>query len=85
MSAEIHPDLEAAIGRHFATGRYKSREDVLRAAIGRLDSDDATDLFASLADEAEGRLIALSDVADRIRRKSCFAEVRSTRPGITKP
>ena len=70
----LPPDLEEAVERHVASGRFTNAEGVLRAALERLDADDVESLKQSLADEEAGRMRPLADVAVDIRQKLGFAD-----------
>ena len=71
---DLPPDLEQAVERHVASGRFANAEEVLRAAMERLDDSDIESLRESIADEQAGRMRPLSDVAAATRRKFGFTE-----------
>ncbi len=72
MSVQISlTEIDELVEQRLATGRYRSREDVLVSALRQLASHEElmADLEASAEDEAEGRLHDAEDV---------FAEMAAT-------
>ena len=74
MAINLPPDLEEAVARHVSSGNFATAEDVLRAAMDKLDSDDLESLKASLEEEEAGLVKSLNDVAGSIRQKHGFSE-----------
>jgi antitoxin ParD1/3/4 len=40
LGGDLPPDVDEAIRRRVASGRYASQDEVMRAALGALDRDD---------------------------------------------
>lgn len=80
MELQDNAKIQDAIAHHLATGKYASPEEVLLAALQRLDEDEAersatlADLQKSLADEEAGRLKPLSTVAADVRNRHGFSD-----------
>jgi len=78
-SISLTPDLDDAIQRRVATGRYASRNEVIRAALGVLERDEqeqARKLAAfdaaiahGIADAETGRTMPIEEAFARIRRE----------------
>lgn len=71
---DLPPDIEKAVERHLASGRFASVEEVLRAAMKTLDASGLESLKQSIADEKAGRLQPLDEIANRIREESGLSE-----------
>jgi antitoxin ParD1/3/4 len=78
-SISLTPDLDDAIQRRIASGRYASQSEVIRAALRVLERDEeerARKLAAldaaiarGIADAEAGRVIPLDDAFARIRKE----------------
>ena len=71
MNAEVASSIDELVDERLATGRYRSREDVLLKALRQLaDHEDLlADLEASAEDEAAGRLVDAEDVFAEMEAK----------------
>ncbi len=71
MNAEVASSIDELVDERLATGRYRSREDVLLKALQQLaDHEDLlADLEASAEDEAAGRLVDAEDVFAEMEAK----------------
>lgn len=71
MNAEVTSSIDELVEELLATGRYRSREDVLLKALQQLaDHEDLlADLEASADDEAAGRLVDAEDVFAEMEAK----------------
>lgn len=71
MNAEVTSSIDELVEERLATGRYRSREDVLLKALQQLaDHEDLlADLEASADDEAAGRLVDAEDVFAEMEAK----------------
>jgi Arc/MetJ-type ribon-helix-helix transcriptional regulator len=78
MEYQKNTKIQSAIAHHMSTGKYASAEEVVLAALKRLDEDEKeyltslTDLRESLADEEAGRLKPLQTVAAELRKEHGF-------------
>ena len=70
----LPPDIKQAVERHVASGRFANAEDVLRAAMQKLEASDIESLRESLADEQVNRMKPLADVASDVRNRFGFAD-----------
>ena len=78
-SISLTPDLDDAIQRRIATGRYASQSEVFRAALRVLERDEeerarkiaALDaaIARGIADAEAGRVMPLEDAFARIRKE----------------
>ena len=78
-SVSLTPDLDDAIQRRIASGRYASQSEVIRAALRVLERDEeeqarklaALDaaLASGIADAEAGRVMRLDDAFARIRKE----------------
>ena len=78
-SISLTPDLDDAIQRRIASGRYASQSEVIRAALRVLERDEeehARKLAAldaaiarGIADAEAGRVVPLDDAFARIRKE----------------
>jgi antitoxin ParD1/3/4 len=78
-SISLTPDLDDAIQRRIASGRYASQSEVIRAALRVLERDEeerARKLAAldaaiarGIADAEAGRVMPLDDAFARIRKE----------------
>jgi antitoxin ParD1/3/4 len=83
-SISLSSDIDEAIQRRLATGRYSSDDDVIRAALRVLERDDeerarklaALDeaLARGIADAEAGRVMPVKDAFARIRRELGFQD-----------
>lgn len=83
-SISLTPDLDDAIQRRLATGRYASDNEVIRTALLVLERDEeeqARKLAAldaaiarGIADAEAGRVVPLEDAFARIRRELGFPD-----------
>jgi antitoxin ParD1/3/4 len=83
-SISLAPDIDDAIQRHRATGRYASDDEVIRAALRVLERDEeelARKLAAldaaiarGIADAEAGRVTPLEDAFARIRKELGFSD-----------
>ena len=72
MNIEIPIDLQAFVDEEFATGRYRSKEDVLVYALRGLkrEREEAiAGIEAGLEDLAANRVQPLSDAIDELKRE----------------
>jgi len=72
MSTELHsPTIDELVEERLATGRYRSREEVLLKALRQLayHEDLLADLEASAEDEAAGRLVDAEEVFAEMEAK----------------
>ena len=77
MNADaLAPMIDELVQERLATGKYRSREDVLLEALGQLAEHDQTiaDLEQSTADEASGRVRDADDVFHEIEAKYKLSE-----------
>jgi antitoxin ParD1/3/4 len=78
-SISLTPDLDAAIQRRLATGRYASDNEVIRAALRVLERDEEEQtrklatfdaaIARGIADAEAGRVMPLEDAFARIRKE----------------
>lgn len=70
-TVQLPSAIDELVDERLATGRYRSREDVLLKALRQLaDHEDLlADLEASAEDEAAGRLIDAEDVFAEMEAK----------------
>jgi antitoxin ParD1/3/4 len=78
-SISLTPDLDDAIQRRIASGRYASQSEVIRAALRVLERDEeererklaALDaaIARGIADAEAGRVMPLDDAFARIRKE----------------
>ena len=78
-SISLAPDIDDAIQRRLATGRYASDDDVIRAALRVLERDEeelsrklaALDdaIARGIADAEAGRVLPLEEAFVRIRKE----------------
>jgi antitoxin ParD1/3/4 len=83
-SISLTPDLDDAIQRRIASGRYASQSEVIRAALRVLERDEeeqarklaALDaaLARGIADAEAGRVMRLDDAFARIRKELGFLD-----------
>jgi antitoxin ParD1/3/4 len=83
-SVSLTPDLDDAIQRRIASGRYASQSEVIRAALRVLERDEeeqarklaALDaaLARGIADAEAGRVMRLDDAFARIRKELGFPD-----------
>jgi antitoxin ParD1/3/4 len=83
-SISLAPDIDDAIQRRLATGRYASDDEVIRAALHVLerDEDEVTRKLAALdaalargiADAEAGRVVPLEEAFARIRKELGFPD-----------
>jgi antitoxin ParD1/3/4 len=83
-SLSLTPDLDDAIQRRIASGRYASQSEVIRAALRVLERDEeeqarklaALDaaLARGIADAEAGRVMRLDDAFARIRKELGFPD-----------
>jgi antitoxin ParD1/3/4 len=83
-SISLTPDLDDAIQRRIASGRYASQSEVIRAALRVLERDEeererklaALDaaIARGIADAEAGRVMPLEDAFARIRQDLGFAD-----------
>ena len=83
-SVSLTPDLDEAIQRRIASGRYASQSEVIRAALRVLERDEdeqARKLAAldaaiarGIADAEAGRVMPLDDAFARIRKELGFPD-----------
>jgi antitoxin ParD1/3/4 len=88
-SVSLTPDLDEAIQRRIASGRYASQSEVIRAALRVLERDEeeqarklaALDaaLARGIADAEAGRVMRLDDAFTRIRKELGFPDEDSDR------
>ena len=88
-SISLTPDLDDAIQRRIASGRYASQSEVIRAALRVLERDEeeqARKLAAldaaiarGIADAEAGRVMRLDDAFARIREELGFPDKDSDR------
>ena len=88
-SISLTPDLDDAIQRRIASGRYASQSEVIRAALRVLERDEeeqarklaALDaaLARGIADAEAGRVMRLDDAFARIREELGFPDKDSDR------
>lgn len=80
----LTPDLDAAIQRRLATGRYASHNEVIRAALRVLERDEEeqarkfatldTAIARGIADAEAGRVVPLEEAFARIRKELGFPD-----------
>ncbi len=78
-SISLTPDLDDAIQRRLATGRYASRNEVIRAALRVLERDEEEQarklatfdaaIARGIADAEAGRVMPLEEAFARIRKE----------------
>ena len=78
-SISLTPDLDDAIQRRIASGRYASQSEVIRAALRVLERDEEererklaaldTAIARGIADAEAGRVMPLDDAFARIRKE----------------
>jgi antitoxin ParD1/3/4 len=78
-SISLTPDLDDAIQRRIASGRYASQSEVIRAAFRVLERDEEererklaaldTAIARGIADAEAGRVMPLDDAFARIRKE----------------
>jgi antitoxin ParD1/3/4 len=78
-SISLTPDLDDAIQRRMASGRYASQSEVIRAALRVLERDEEererklaaldTAIARGIADAEAGRVMPLDDAFARIRKE----------------
>jgi len=88
-SISLTPDLDDAIQRRIASGRYASQSEVIRAALRVLERDEeeqARKLAAldaaiarGIADAEAGRVMPLDDAFARIRKEVGLANADGDR------
>jgi len=88
-SISLTPDLDDAIQRRIASGRYASQSEVIRAALRVLERDEeeqARKLAAldaaiarGIADAEAGRVMPLDDAFARIRKEVGLADADGDR------
>ena len=88
-SVSLTPDLDEAIQRRIASGRYASQSEVIRAALRVLERDEeerARKLAAldaaiarGIADAEAGRVMPLDDAFARIRKELGLPDTDSDR------
>ena len=88
-SISLTPDLDDAIQRRIASGRYASQSEVIRAALRVLERDEeeqARKLAAldaaiarGIADAEAGRVMPLDDAFARIRKEVGLADADGNR------
>lgn len=71
MPITLPAQVERLVEEHMATGRYRSPEEVLVAALERLrdEKDFVADLQAAMADEAAGRLRDFEEIDAELRAR----------------
>ena len=76
MNAEVDSPIDELVDERMATGRYRSREDVLLKALRQLAHHEEllVDLEASAEDEAAGRLLDAEDVFAEMEAKYNIAD-----------
>jgi predicted transcriptional regulator len=77
MTAEqLSASVDRLVEERLATGRYRSREDVLLRALRELADHEQTlaDVESGLADEKAGRVRDLADAVSELRDKFRFSE-----------
>jgi antitoxin ParD1/3/4 len=84
-SISLTPDLDDAIQRRIASGRYASQSEVIRAALRVLERDEeererklaALDaaIARGIADAEAGRVMPLDDAFARIRKEVGFPDI----------
>jgi len=88
-SISLTPDLDDAIQRRIASGRYASQSEVIRAALRVLERDEEEQArkFAALdaaiargiADAEAGRVMPLDEAFARIRKEVGLADADGNR------
>jgi antitoxin ParD1/3/4 len=88
-SISLTPDLDDAIQRRIASGRYASQSEVIRAALRVLERDEEEQarklatldaaLARGIADAEAGRVMRLDDAFARIRKELGFPDEDSDR------
>ena len=75
MQFEIPADVNAQIDAHFSTGRYASREDVLREALEALRhwSEELTAIRGGIADMEAGRVRPFAEFDREFRERHGMA------------
>jgi antitoxin ParD1/3/4 len=83
-SISLTPDLDDAIQRRIASGRYASQSEVIRAALRMLERDEeererklaALDaaIARGIADAEAGRIMPLDDAFARVRKELGFTD-----------
>ena len=83
-SISLTPDLDDAIQRRLATGRYASHNEVIRAALRVLERDEEEQarklatldaaIARGIADAEAGRVMPLEDAFARIRKELGFPD-----------
>jgi hypothetical protein len=74
MSYQLTTSVQHLVDLKMSTGLYPSQEQLLLTALGALDDYEETirDIRESMADEAAGRTMLLSDADREIRQKLGF-------------
>ena len=88
-SVTLTPDLDAVIQRRIASGRYGSRNEVIRAALRVLERDEEaadrkladldTAIARGIADAEAGRVMDLDEAFRQIRKGIDLTEPDSDR------
>ena len=75
MPYQFPPEIDHLIKQQLASGSYASENEILRDALNALiqRNEDLSAIQAGLDDMRAGRVYALEDVADEIRRKHGFS------------
>lgn len=75
-SEELTPVIDQLVQEQLATGKYRSRDEVLVRALRQLAEHDQfmTDLEAAAEDEAAGRLVDAEEVFAELEEKYNIAD-----------
>ena len=83
-SVSLTPDLDEAIQRRIASGRYASQSEVIRAALRVLERDEEeqarklaaldTAIARGIADAEEGRVTPMNEAFARVRKELGIAD-----------
>lgn len=73
---QLSATVDSLVEEQLATGRYRSREEVLLRALRELADHEQTlaDVECGLADEQAGRVRDLADAVSELRAKFRFSE-----------
>ena len=86
-SITLTPDLDDAIERRLATGRYTSRNEVIRAALHVLEREEEqarklatldAAIARGIADAEAGRVVPLEEAFARVRKELGFPTTELT-------
>ena len=71
MVLDVSNAVDKMLKRHMASGRYSSQNDLLLRALDKLAEYDETvaDIQSGIEDETAGRVTALREVDEAMRRK----------------